>query len=45
VNKEAKSHYSVIDFEDTHGIEISISPYSIGKDTQGVVISMREKGN
>jgi two-component system CheB/CheR fusion protein len=43
VNKEGKSHYSSINFENTKGIEISISPYSIGKDNQGVVISMREK--
>jgi two-component system CheB/CheR fusion protein len=43
VNTDGKSHYSVIDFKDTSGIEISISPYSIGKDNQGVVLSMREK--
>lgn len=43
VNHEGKSHYSVIEFEKTKGIEVSISPYSIGKDNQGVVISMREK--
>lgn len=43
VNVEGKSHYDVIEFEDTKGIEISISPYTLGNDNQGVVISMREK--
>ncbi len=44
VNDEGKSYYSVIEFENTKGVEVSISPYTIGKDNQGVVVSMREKG-
>ncbi|MGB3725950.1 MAG: PAS domain-containing protein [Glaciecola sp.] len=43
VNAEGKSHSSVIEFENNKSIEVSISPYSIGSDNQGVVISMREK--
>lgn len=43
VNDQGKSHHSTFEFEGTDGVEISISPYSIGKDIQGVVISMRLK--
>ena len=44
VNHDGKSYYTVIEFEEISGIEISISPYSIGSDNQGVVLSMREQG-
>ena len=43
VNSNGKNHYSVIELQDTNALEISINPYSIGKDNQGVVLSIREK--
>lgn len=40
-NTNGKSYYDVLDFNDKK-IEISVHPYTIGSDNQGVVISMRQ---
>ena len=41
-NTEGKSFYQMIELDDKK-IELSVNPYTIGKDNQGVVISMRQQ--
>ena len=41
-NFNGKSFYDVIELDNGNKIELSVNPYTIGKDNQGVVISMRQ---